>query len=141
MYHPASRVMSRAIAREVGHSRGRTTMSLRLASRTAGLLATFTAMFVIAGPRPAAAQCGVGSPPQLCAAGAGDCAITSADCTITLPAGGLVINLGARRLVLTKNLKVNGPPGPSLTLNAGAGPMTRASLVAPAAAGPPRLPT
>src|SRR5262249_56713678 len=86
------------------------------------------------GPGPAAAQCGVGSPPQLCAAGAGDCAITAADCTITLPAGGLVINLGARRLVLTKNLKVNGPPGASLTVNAGDVLMTGGSIVAPGAA-------
>src|SRR5262245_59355533 len=89
-------------------------MSLRLASRAIGRCVTLTVLLVIAGASPAAAQCGGAS---LCAPGAGDCTI-SADCTITVPAGGLTIDLGNRRLVLTSNLKIAGPAGAGLTINA-----------------------
>src|SRR5262249_50975436 len=68
--------------------------------------------------------------------GAGDCTV-SADCTITVPAGGLLIDLGNRRMVLTANLKIAGPPGAGLTittrdvlLNGGALPAPRDRLPA-----------
>jgi hypothetical protein len=64
---------------------------------------------------PAAlAQCG-GT--QLCAPGAGDCTV-SADCTITVPAAGLSIDLGARKLVITKILTISGPMSAGLFVHA-----------------------
>src|SRR5262249_55089070 len=83
------------------------TVSLRAASIVV-LLASFVWSV------PALAQCG-GT--QLCAAGPGDCTV-AANCTITLPAAGLTIDLGARKLVITKTLTVTGPGGASLTINA-----------------------
>src|SRR5262249_9234113 len=85
--------------------RGR--MSLRL-GWVFGLLAP-----LLVWSSPAGAQCG-GT--QLCAAGAGDCTVSTA-CTITVPAGGLTIDLGSRKLVLTKTLTVQGSD--PLTINAG----------------------
>ncbi len=90
-------------------------MSLRLASRAIGMGAALTVLLAFSSARSAQAQCGGG---QLCAPGAGDCTV-GLDCTITVPAGGLVIDLGARRLVLTKNLKISGPAGAGLTVLAG----------------------
>ena len=78
---------------------------------------------------PAAAQCG-GT--QLCAAGAGDCTI-AASCTITVPAGGLTIDLGARKLVLSKTLTVQGAD--VLTINAGSVLVDGGSIVAPGSNG------
>ncbi|HKA29714.1 MAG TPA: hypothetical protein VKH82_10080 [Candidatus Binatia bacterium] len=78
---------------------------------------------------PAGAQCG-GT--QLCAAGAGDCTIASS-CTITVPAGGLTIDLGARKLVLTKTLTVQGAA--VLTINAGSLLVDGGSIIAPGASG------
>jgi hypothetical protein len=78
---------------------------------------------------PAGAQCG-GT--QLCAAGAGDCTIASS-CTITVPAGGLTIDLGARKLVLTKTLTVQGSD--VLTINAGSVLVDGGSIIAPGASG------
>src|SRR4029453_12117114 len=90
-------------------------MSLRLASRAIGRCVVLGVLLVTAGACPVAAQCG-GS--QLCGP-TGDCTI-SADCTITVPPGGLPpINLGSRRLVLTKNLEITGPAGAGLTIIAG----------------------
>ena len=74
---------------------------------------------------PAAAQCG-GT--QLCAAGAGDCTIASS-CTITVPAGGLTIDLGARKLVLSKTLTVQGIG--LFTINAGSVLVDGGSIIAP----------
>src|SRR5262245_17319977 len=79
-------------------------MSLRLASRAIGRCVTLTVLLVAAAARPAAAQCGGA---QLCGPGSGDCTV-AADCTITVPPGGRVIDLGPRRFVLTRNLKVSG---------------------------------
>ncbi len=79
-----------------------------------GIPAVILALLMAAAGQ-AAAQCG-GT--QLCGPGVGDCSV-AADCTLTLPAGGLSIDLGARRLVITKILRVNGPPGASLTIRAG----------------------
>src|SRR5262249_59482099 len=76
------------------------TVSLRAASIVV-LLASFVWSV------PALAQCG-GT--QLCAAGPGDCTV-AANCTITLPAAALTIDLGARKLVITKTLTVTGPGG------------------------------
>jgi hypothetical protein len=89
-------------------------MSLRLASRAIGCCATLAVLLVIAGASPAAAQCGG---IQLCAPGAPgtDCAV-SADCTITLPAGGRVIDIRPRKFVLTKNLKIVGAANDGLTI-------------------------
>jgi hypothetical protein len=78
---------------------------------------------------PAQAQCG-GT--QLCAPGAGDCTIAST-CTITVPAAGLTIDLGARKLVLTKTLTVQGA-GP-LTINAGSVLVDGGSIIAPGSDG------
>src|SRR5262245_61990682 len=78
---------------------------------------------------PAWAQCG-GT--QLCAAGAGDCTIATS-CTITVPAGGLTIDLGARKLVLTKTLTVQGSD--VLTINAGSVLVDGGSIIAPGASG------
>ena len=64
---------------------------------------------------PAFAQCG-GT--QLCAPGAGDCTI-AADCTITVPAAGLQIDLGSRKLVITKMLTFVGGESSSVVINAG----------------------
>ena len=74
---------------------------------------------------PAAAQCG-GT--QLCAAGAGDCTIASS-CTITVPAGGLTIDLGARKLVLSKTLTVQGIG--LFTINAGSVLVDGGSIIVP----------
>jgi len=74
---------------------------------------------------PADAQCG-GT--QLCAAGVGDCTIASS-CTITVPAGGLTIDLGARKLVLSKTLTVQGIG--LFTINAGSVLVDGGSIVAP----------
>ena len=74
---------------------------------------------------PAAAQCG-GT--QLCAAGVGDCTIASS-CTITVPAGGLTIDLGARKLVLSKTLTVQGIG--LFTINAGSVLVDGGSIIAP----------
>jgi hypothetical protein len=78
---------------------------------------------------PAQAQCG-GT--QLCAPGFGDCTIASS-CTITVPAAGLTIDLGARKLVLTKTLTVQGA-GP-LTINAGSVLVDGGSIIAPGSDG------
>ena len=79
-------------------------------------LAAMIAFVSLALPlQQAAAQCG-GT--QLCSAGTGDCTV-SAPCTITLPATGLTIDLGSRRLVITRPLTVNGPAGAGLTVKAG----------------------
>ncbi len=80
---------------------------------------------------PAFAQCG-GT--QLCAPGAGDCRI-SADCTITIPDAGLTIDLGARKLVITKTLTVAGPAGASLAINAGSFLLDGGTIAAPGADG------
>lgn len=77
------------------------------------------------------AQCG-GT--QLCGPGTGDCVI-AADCTINLPAAGLVIDLGARRLVIRRNLRILGPAGAQLAVFAGALDTDGGSLVAPGAQG------
>lgn len=73
------------------------------------------------------AQCG-GT--QLCAPGAGDCTV-AADCTLTLPAGGLAIDLGARRLVITRTLRVMGPGGAGLTIRAGDLLIDRGTVILP----------
>src|SRR5262245_6626132 len=78
---------------------------------------------------PVGAQCG-GT--QLCAAGAGDCTIASS-CTITVSGGGLTIDLGARKLVLTKTLTVQGAD--VLTINAGSVLVDGGSIIAPGANG------
>ena len=78
---------------------------------------------------PARAQCG-GT--QLCAPGAGDCTI-AANCTITVPAAGLNIDLGARRLVLTKTLTISGPASAGLFINAGNVLIDGGTIVAPGA--------
>src|SRR5262245_27956635 len=101
--------------------RGR--MSLRL-GWVLGLLAP-----LLVWSSPAGAQCG-GT--QVCAAGAGDCTIASS-CTITVPAGGLTIDLGARKLVLTKTLTVQGSD--VLTINAGSVLVDGGSIIAPGASG------
>jgi hypothetical protein len=77
---------------------------------------------------PARAQCG-GT--QLCAPG-GDCIIASS-CTITIPAGGLTIDLGARKLVLSKTLTVQGVG--LLTINAGSVLVDGGSIIAPGTGG------
>jgi hypothetical protein len=64
---------------------------------------------------PALAQCG-GT--QLCAPGAGDCTI-AADCTITVPPAGLQIDLGSRKLVITKMLTFAGGEVSNVVINAG----------------------
>ena len=65
-------------------------------SRARGLTTVLAAVaLLVAMAGSAAAQCG-GT--QLCAPGAGDCTVNAA-CTITLPSGGLTIDLGSRRLV------------------------------------------
>ena len=75
-------------------------MSRIIGSRARGLTTVLAAMgLLVAMAGSAAAQCG-GT--QLCAAGAGDCAV-NAPCTITLPPGGLTIDLGSRRLVVTRS--------------------------------------
>ena len=78
---------------------------------------------------PARAQCG-GT--QLCAPGAGDCTI-AADCTLTVPAAGLNIDLGTRRLVLTKTLTISGPASAGLFINAGNVLIDGGTIVAPGA--------
>jgi hypothetical protein len=78
---------------------------------------------------PAQAQCG-GT--QLCAPGLGDCTIASS-CTITVPATGLTIDLGARKLVLTKTLTVQGAE--PLTINAGSVLVDGGSIIAPGSDG------
>src|SRR5262245_38085032 len=78
---------------------------------------------------PARAQCG-GT--QLCAAGAGDCLVNTA-CTITVPAGGLQIALGARRLVITSTLTVQGAD--LLEITAGEVLIDGGSIVAPGVGG------
>jgi hypothetical protein len=78
---------------------------------------------------PARAQCG-GT--QLCAPGAGDCTV-SADCTITVPAAGLNIDLGARRLVITKTLTISGPMSADLFVHAGNVLIDGGTIVAPGA--------
>jgi cysteine-rich repeat protein len=78
---------------------------------------------------PARAQCG-GT--QLCAPGAGDCTI-AANCTITVPAAGLNIDLGTRRLVLTKTLTISGPASAGLFINAGNVLIDGGTIVAPGA--------
>ena len=80
---------------------------------------------------PARAQCG-GT--RLCAPGTGDCTV-AASCTITVPAGGLVIDLGARRLVITKTLTVAGPAGAGLTITAGNVLIDGGTIVAPGSDG------
>src|SRR5262249_55954844 len=102
-------------------------MSFGLASRAIGRCVTLAMLVAIAAASPAAAQCGAQS---LCAPGAGDCTV-SADCTITVPAGGLAIDLGARRMVLTANLKIAGPPGVGLTVNARDVLLNGGSITAP----------
>src|SRR5262245_9401747 len=90
---------------------------LGLVSRATGFCAALTVSLVLAWTSPAAAQCGGA---QLCAPGAGDCTI-AVDCTITLPASGIIgpPDLGARRLVINQNLTVIGPGGANITLNVG----------------------
>ena len=78
---------------------------------------------------PARAQCG-GT--QLCNPGAGDCTI-AADCTLTVPAAGLNIDLGTRRLVLTKTLTISGPASAGLFINAGNVLIDGGTIVAPGA--------
>jgi hypothetical protein len=78
---------------------------------------------------PAAAQCG-GT--QLCAAGAGDCTIASS-CTIIVPDAGLTIDLGARKLVLSKTLTVQGIG--LLTINAGSVLVDGGSIIDPGVGG------
>ena len=71
-------------------------MTRAFGSRAGGLGTTLAACALVAATAgAAAAQCG-GT--QLCAPGAGDCTVNAA-CTITLPSGGLTIDLGSRRLV------------------------------------------
>jgi cysteine-rich repeat protein len=104
-------------------------MSPGLVSRAIGLCAALAVTLVLAGASPAAAQCG-GT--QLCAAGAGDCTI-SANCTITLPAPGLNIDLGARRLVINKDLTISGPENAGLTVSAGEVVINGGTMSAPGA--------
>src|SRR5262245_57851350 len=101
---------------------GQTWMGFRLAA-VLGLLVP-----LIAWSSPAYAQCG-GT--QLCAPGPGDCRV-DASCTITAPAGGLIA-LGARRLVITKTLTVQGVD--PLTITAGEVLIDGGSIVAPGAGG------
>ena len=77
---------------------------------------------------PVFAQCG-GS--QLCAQGADPCTV-NADCTITVPnTGVLQIDLGNRKLVITKTLTVAGSAGASLIINAGSFLLDGGTIVAP----------
>src|SRR5262249_14353969 len=105
-------------------------MSLRLASRALGRCVALTGLLVAAGARPAAAQCGGA---QLCGPGSGDCTV-GADCTITVPPGGLVVDLGPRRFVLTRNLMVSGAPNDGLTIMAHDVLLNGGSITAPGAA-------
>src|SRR5262249_44109139 len=102
---------------------GRVSMGFRLPA-VLGLL-----LPLLAWSSPARAQCG-GT--QLCAAGAGDCRV-DASCTITVPTGGLQIALGARRLVITKPLTVQGAD--PLIITAGEVLIDGGAIVAPGAGG------
>src|SRR5262249_12766810 len=80
---------------------------------------------------PVRAQCG-GT--QLCAANADPCTVGTA-CTITVPAGGLTIDLGARALQITKTPTVQSSGGDLLTINAGSVLVDGGSILAPGSAG------
>ena len=107
-------------------------MSRIIGSRARGLSTVLATMgLLVAMTGSAAAQCG-GT--QLCAAGAGDCTVNAA-CTITLPSGGLTIDLGSRRLVVTRTLTVNGPAGGSLVIKAGDVLIDGGTIILPGANG------
>src|SRR5262249_19046697 len=101
--------------RQRGFGMFRGTRPLGGAGRSSRALIVVALLAGVGWSAPALAQCG-GT--QLCAPGAGDCTV-AADCTITVPAAGLTIDLGARKLVITKMLTFAGGESSNVVINAG----------------------